>query len=169
MKSLVMTTMTADPNHLQEAKRIVGAYLQRNPVPAELLPSVISTVYQALMSLAKPAKAVDVERTPAVPIRRSVQRDFVICLECGWKGRVLRRHLGAVHGLDIDRYRSRWSLSRKHALVAPSYSGRRSITVKQAGLGRFGRRSAAPGTAASGSPTPTHTARRGRLRPLASP
>src|SRR4051812_33382686 len=76
------------------------------------------------------------ERTPAVPIRRSVQRDFIVCLDCGWKGSMLRRHLMTTRGLPVDAYRGGGSLPRDHEMTAPAYSERRSTMAKQIGLGR---------------------------------
>jgi predicted transcriptional regulator len=89
------------------AVKIVSAYLRRNQVAADQLASLISTVHQALADLGKPASEAVVERTPAVSIRRSVQRDFVVCIECGWRGKMVRRHLGTAHGLTVDAYRRR--------------------------------------------------------------
>src|SRR5260221_5605079 len=86
------------------AAEIVGAYLRRNQVPADQLASLISTVHRALDVLGTPAAEPVVERTPAVPIRRSVHRDHVICLDCGWKGQTLRRHLGSAHGVTAEQY-----------------------------------------------------------------
>ena len=74
--------------------------------------------------------------TPAVPIRRSVQPEYVVCLECGFRGITLRRHLQAAHGLEPAAYRARWKLATNHALTAPAYSERRSTMAKQLGFGR---------------------------------
>jgi predicted transcriptional regulator len=115
---------------------IVAAYVQRNQIAVDQLTSLISTVHQALADLGKPISEAVVERTPAVSIRRSIQHDKVTCLECGWAGSVLRRHLGTAHGLTVDQYRARWQLPRDHALVAPAYSERRSGLAKELGLGR---------------------------------
>jgi predicted transcriptional regulator len=115
---------------------IVAAYVRRNQIVAEQLGTVISTVHQALSDLGKPAAEAVVERTPAVSIRRSVQRDYVVCIECGWRGKMVRRHLGTAHGLSIEQYRARWSLPHDHAMTAPAYSERRSTMAKQIGLGR---------------------------------
>ena len=115
---------------------IVAAYVRRNQIGAEQLGTLISMVHQALADIGKPAAEPLIERTPAVSIRRSIQHDRVTCLECGWAGSVLRRHLGTVHGLTVDAYRARWNLSRDHAVVAPAYSERRSTMAKQIGLGR---------------------------------
>ena len=115
---------------------IVAAYVRRNQIGADQLAVLISTVHQTLTTLGKPATELDRERTPAVPIRRSVNRNYVVCLECGWRGQVLRRHLNTGHGLSVDQYRARWNLSREHPLTAPSYSERRSGLAKELGLGR---------------------------------
>ena len=119
---------------------IVAAYARRNQIAFDQLGTLISTVHQALYGLGKPAAEIETERTPAVPIRRSVDRDYVVCLECGWRGLTLRRHLTSRHGLSVDQYRARWNLSREHPITAPSYSERRSGLAKELGLGR-GRRS----------------------------
>src|SRR5689334_10905594 len=95
---------------------IVAAYVRRNQIGAEQLPVLISTVHQALTSLGRPAAEVNGDRTPAVPIRRSVHRDYVVCLECGWRGQMLRRHLNTGHRLSVDQYRARWNLTREHPM-----------------------------------------------------
>jgi predicted transcriptional regulator len=118
------------------AAKIVAAYVRCNQVGADQLGTLISTVHQALASLGKAVAEPDEERTPAVPIRRSVHRDYVVCLECGWRGQMLRRHLATGHGLTVDQYRARWNLTREHPMTAPGYSERRSGLAKQIGLGR---------------------------------
>jgi len=132
-----------------QTAQIVAAYLRHNQLPADQVPSLIFNVHQALGSLGSPPEAV-VARIPAVPVRRSVHQDYVVCLECGWRGKMLRRHISSAHELSPDEYRARWSLSREHALTAPAYSERRSTMAKQIGLGQRGRGSrttAAPKTA----------------------
>jgi predicted transcriptional regulator len=114
---------------------IVAAYVRSNQIGADHLGALISTVHLALAGLGKPAAETG-ERTPAVPMRRSVHRDYVICLECGWRGQMLRRHLATGHGLSVDLYRAQWKLPREHPMTAPSYSERRSGLAKQIGLGR---------------------------------
>jgi predicted transcriptional regulator len=116
--------------------KIVAAYVRRNQVAADQLASLISTVHQALGKLSEPATEALVERTPAVSIRRSVHRDHVICLDCGWRGQMLRRHVTTAHGLTVEEYRARWNLAADHAMTAPGYSERRSAMAKQIGLGR---------------------------------
>jgi predicted transcriptional regulator len=116
--------------------KIVAAYVRRNQVPPDQLATLISTVHKALSSLGMPATEPVVERTPAVSIRRSVHHDHVICLECGWRGQMLRRHIATAHGLGVEAYRARWNLPADHAMIAPAYSERRSTMAKQLGLGR---------------------------------
>src|SRR6266853_2313943 len=115
---------------------IVAAYVRRNQIGADQLPILILTVHQALTSLGKPAAEVNGERIPAVPIRQSVHRDYVVCLDCGWRGQMLKRHLATGHGLNVEQYRARWNLPREHPMTAPGYSERRSGLAKQIGLGR---------------------------------
>ena len=81
---------------------IVAAYVRRNAIASDQLATLISTVHRALLGLGKPAAETETERTPAVPIRRSVHPDYVVCLECGWRSRMLRRHLTTGHGLSVD-------------------------------------------------------------------
>jgi predicted transcriptional regulator len=151
----------------QLTTNIVAAYVRRSQIPSDQLGTLISTVHQALVGLGKPAAEMEIERTPAVSIRQSVHRDYVVCLECGWRGLTLRRHLTSRHGLSIDRYRTHWNLSREHPITAPSYSERRSGLAKQLGLGRSRKASreepvsAAPETPAAEQP---RSRRRGRPR-----
>jgi len=152
---------------------IVAAYVRRNQIGADQLPILISTVHQALASLGKPVAQFDRERTPAVPIRRSIHRDYVVCLECGWRGKMLRRHLASGHELSVEQYRVRWKLPREHPMTAPSYSEQRSSLAKQIGLGRGrGRRASrdepepvAPEIPAAAQP---RSRRRGRPRSAAT-
>jgi predicted transcriptional regulator len=118
---------------------IVAAYVRQNQIASDQLATLISTVHRALVGLGKPATEAEVERTPAVPIRRSVHRDYVVCLECGWRGQMLKRHVATGHGLTVEQYRARWNLTRDHPMTAPGYSEQRSSLAKQIGLGR-GRR-----------------------------
>ena len=148
---------------------IVVSYVRRNQIGSDQLAALISTVHQALSRLGKPAAEIEPERTPAVPIRRSIQRDYVICLECGSRGLTLRRHLATAHGLRVEQYRARWKLPRDHPLTAPSYSERRSGLAKQSGLGRGrGARCEEPVSAAPETPPAPRSRRRGRPRSAAT-
>jgi len=121
--------------------KIVSSYVRKNRIAPADMSALINTVHQLLMALTKQAEP-EPERTPAVPIRRSVTRDYVICLECGWAGKTLRRHLQSSHGLSRDEYRARWGLPSKHTLTAPAYSEMRSDIAERTGLGRAVRNAA---------------------------
>ena len=123
---------TTSPDLEALVAEIVSNYLAKNQVAASDLPALITTVYQSLQSLGKTPEPI----TPAVPIRQSVTRDHVVCLDCGWRGSALRRHIGVKHGVSPNQYRAKWGLAASHALTAPSYSARRSEAAKQSGLGR---------------------------------
>jgi predicted transcriptional regulator len=127
------TTARVDP---QLVAQIVGSYVRHHKIGADQLAGLISVVGQSLAEVSHVAPPAEEARVPAVPIRRSVQRDYVVCLECGFRGKQLRRHLTTRHGLDADAYRTRWQLAADHPLVAPSYSERRSGLARQFGLGR---------------------------------
>ena len=144
---------------------IVAAYVRRNQIGSDQLATLISTAHQALVGLGKAATETEVDRTPAVPIRRSVHRDHVVFWNAAGAPRMLRRHLVTGHGLSVDQYRARWHLPREHALTAPAYSERRSGLAKQLGLGRGGRTSDAALPASEPvvvQPTPKRRVRRGQ-------
>jgi predicted transcriptional regulator len=116
---------------------IVRSYVAQNSIGVDQIAGLIATVHRALSGLGTNAPAPLAEAlTPAVPIRRSVQPDYVVCLECGFRGQSLRRHLRVQHGLEVADYRTRWKLVTDHPVTAPAYSTRRSAMAKQAGLGR---------------------------------
>jgi predicted transcriptional regulator len=144
---------------------IVAAYVRRNQVASDQLPTLISTIHQALAGLGKQPPETGGERTAAVPIRRSVHRDYVVCLECGWRGLMVRRHLATSHRLSVDDYRARWNLPREHPMVAPGYSERRSSLAREIGLGRRTSRQEPEAGAPEEPPAaPTRPRRRGRPR-----
>lgn len=76
---------------------------------------------------------------PAVPVRKSIQPDYLVCLECGEQGKMLKRHLHAQHQLTPDQYRAKWGLPRDYPMVAPNYAAARSHLAKELGLGQRGR------------------------------
>jgi predicted transcriptional regulator len=120
---------------LRPIAKIVASYVGNHTLAPDQLSALIVSVQQAISQLGKPV-ALPPVRTPAVPARRSVQRDHVICLECGFKGKTLRRHLGTRHGLQVAEYLRRWDLPSDHPLTAPAYSEQRSTLAKELGLGR---------------------------------
>jgi predicted transcriptional regulator len=115
--------------------KIVRSYLTHNRVAANDLSSVIASVHQAVSGLGKAASPAE-PLTPAVPVRQSVRPDYVVCLECGFRSRTLRRHLRVSHGLERAAYYARWRLPPDHPITAPGYSARRSALAKALGLGR---------------------------------
>jgi len=114
---------------------MVAAHVSHNSVPANRLPMLISGIYQALADLRAAPAAKKVPPKPAVSVRASVKPEHVVCLECGKKMSMLKRHLRVGHGLSPVEYRQRWGLAWDHPLVAPSYAKRRSLLAKQIGLG----------------------------------
>jgi predicted transcriptional regulator len=146
----------------QHVTKIIASYVSHHNVAPEQIPELIGSVFRTFDNLGKPAEPL-AALTPAVSVRRSVQRDAVVCLECGWKGKMLRRHLTTRHGLSGEQYLKRWSLPLDHPLTAPAYSAQRSTLAKELGLGRGGRQAAAmaPATAPSVDTPPR---RRGRPR-----
>src|SRR5690242_4679501 len=99
------------------AAEIVAAFVRRNQIAADQMPALISSVYQALAALGNPSTNAEAPRSPAVPIRQSARRDYVVCLDCGWKGQMLRRHLATAHGLTVPDYRARWNLPTDHSMT----------------------------------------------------
>jgi predicted transcriptional regulator len=120
---------------------IVSAYVSRNAVAAEAVPEIIRTVHHALEGLSRGTPApVEEKPKPAVPIGRSVQHDFIVCLEDGKKLKMLKRYLRSRYDLSPDDYRRRWNLPPDYPMVAPAYAARRSDFAKKIGLGRGVRR-----------------------------
>ena len=115
--------------------KIVGSYLRHHTVDASQLPDLITSVHRSLTELGLPAPVEEV-LTPAVSVRQSVRHDYVVCLECGHRGKTLRRHITTRHGWSRDEYLRRWGLQAGHPLTAPAYTERRSTLAKQLGLGR---------------------------------
>ena len=115
---------------------VLASYLKKNTVSVAELPTVISSVYEALSGpRAAPAPTPEPRPEPAVPVKRSVMPDYIICLEDGKKLKMLKRHLATAYGLTPDEYRQRWGLPADYPMVAPSYAAQRSSLAKQIGLG----------------------------------
>ena len=120
---------------------IVAAYVSNNAVVAADLPTLINNVHNALGGVALGEKAEEAEKPkPAVPVRRSVQNDFIICLEDGQKFKSLKRHLMTHYGLTPEQYREKWDLPADYPMVAPAYAEARSRLAKEMGLGQKRRR-----------------------------
>ncbi len=116
---------------------IVSAYVSNNPVPSAELPGLISEIHGALVNIAeKPEEAPAEPQKPAVPIKRSVTPDFIICLEDGKKFKSLKRHLRTQYDMTPEEYREKWNLGPDYPMVAPNYAKARSDLAKEMGLGQ---------------------------------
>ncbi len=122
-----------DALSLELVSKIVSAYVSNNNLPSGELPQLITTVHEALES---PGQAPSSPPVPAVPIKKSVTPNYVICLEDGKKLKMLKRHLRTAYDMSPDEYRQRWGLSSDYPMVAPEYAARRSELAKKIGLGR---------------------------------
>ncbi|MCW2240658.1 MucR family transcriptional regulator [Azospirillum canadense] len=120
---------------------VAAAFLRNNTVAAGDVSAVISAVYSAFATLGQPQPSAVPDRpTPAVPIKKSVTPDYIVCLEDGKKMKLLKRHLASTYNMTPDDYRARWGLPPEYPMVAPSYAARRSSLAKATGLGRNGGR-----------------------------
>jgi len=144
--------------------KIVRSYVRHHTVGAAQLSDLITTVHRALGEIGQPYHPEEV-RTPAVSVRRSVHQDYVVCLDCGYRGKTLRRHISTRHDLSRDEYLKRWGLRNDHPLTAPAYSERRSLLAKELGLGRKPKAPAGPAAPASAAPEPVHTVLEPELPP----
>ena len=116
---------------------IVSAFVGHNSLAAAELPGLILAVHAALAGLASRSAEADAPAlTPAVPVKRSIQQDFLICLEDGKKFKSLKRHLRTRYNLSPDAYRARWNLPDDYPMVAPSYAQTRSELARTMGLGQ---------------------------------
>ncbi len=125
-----MLTMTA---------QIVSAHVKANSVPPDALPELIRDVYRAVSTLGAPPAPVAERPQPAVPVKKSVFPDYIICLEDGKKLKMLKRHLMSAYSMTPDQYRERWGLASDYPMVAPNYAQHRSTLAKKIGLGTGGR------------------------------
>ncbi len=115
--------------------QVVASYVGHNDVAQADLPALISTVYQSLNRIGAGAGTTEARTEPAVPIRRSVTPEYIVCLEDGKKLKMLKRHLKTSFNLTPDQYRERWGLGPDYPMVAPNYAKQRSKLAKQIGLG----------------------------------
>jgi len=124
----VLVALTAD---------IVSAYVSKNTVVASELPVIINAVCEALIiASAKSEQPQTAELIPAVPIKKSITPDYIICLDDGKKFKSLKRHIRTLYGLSPEEYREKWGLPYDYPMVAPNYAASRSALAKKIGLGR---------------------------------
>lgn len=143
--------MEDKPELLEMTADIVSAYVGNNTVSAETLPSLIASIHAALSGVSNgPVEAEPEPKEPAVPIRKSIAPDFLICLEDGRKFKSLKRHLRTKYDMSPEEYRTKWGLAKDYPMVAPNYAKARSDLAKQMGLGQGGRKPARAATAGAG-------------------
>jgi predicted transcriptional regulator len=122
---------------LRQVTEIVAAYVSKNPVEARDLPGIIRNVHATLAGIgAEPTQGAAAPRPPAVPIKKSVQPEYIVCLEDGKKLKMLKRYLRSRYKLTPDEYRVRWNLPPDYPMVAPNYAQKRSDFAKKIGLGK---------------------------------
>jgi predicted transcriptional regulator len=131
---------------IEMTAEIVAAYVENNNIATGDLPALIQSVHRALSSVAAGAEAVEAApKEPAVPVRRSITADFLVCLEDGRKFKSLKRHLRTKYNMSPEDYRAKWGLAKDYPMVAPNYAKARSDLAKQMGLGQGGRQAAKSG------------------------
>ncbi|HEY5207809.1 MAG TPA: MucR family transcriptional regulator [Stellaceae bacterium] len=118
---------------------IVAAYVRKNLVATSQLGGVIDAVYGSLRALETTIETPEAPRAPAVPVRKSITPDYLVCLDDGKKLKMLKRHLRTTYSLTPDAYRQKWGLPPDYPMVAPNYAQARSMFAKRIGLGRGGR------------------------------
>ena len=130
-------TVSSSPNSLvAQTAAIVTSYLGNTAVSVTDVPALIETVHRALSNASSQTAQVEEKPTPAVPIRKSVTPDYIVCLEDGKQVRMLKRYIKTHFNLTPEEYRRRWGLPEDYPMTAPNYSKRRSELAKAIGLGR---------------------------------
>jgi predicted transcriptional regulator len=136
-------SLEASPDDvLRWSAEIVAAYVAENNMPPSGLAGLIRAVHEALLGLGRERAPEPERRRPAVPVSRSVQHDYIVCLEDGKKLKMLKRYLRSRFDMSPEEYRRKWGLPPDYPMVAPAYAARRSAFAKQIGLGRGVRRGA---------------------------
>jgi MucR family transcriptional regulator, transcriptional regulator of exopolysaccharide biosynthesis len=130
-----------ESSYIQLTANIVSAYVSNNTVASADIPNLIGLVYSALMRISSgPVTAPADSLKPAVPIKRSITAEYLVCLEDGKKFKSLKRHLRTQYDMTPERYREKWGLPPDYPMVAPNYAAARSQLAKQMGLGQQRRR-----------------------------
>ena len=129
-----MAESAANQGMLGLTAQIVAAHVSNNPVSPEALPTLIQDVYKTLSGMGREAPVPE-RPQPAVPIKRSVYPDYIVCLEDGKKLKMLKRHLKTSYNMTPEQYRERWGLTADYPMVAPNYARHRSSLAKKIGLG----------------------------------
>jgi predicted transcriptional regulator len=136
-----MAENSGDGKYIQLTANIVSAYVSNNTVASAEIPNLIGQVYSALMRISGGQAAVAGELLkPAVPVKRSITAEYIVCLEDGKKFKSLKRHLRTQYDMTPEQYREKWGLPPDYPMVAPAYAAARSQLAKQIGLGQQRRR-----------------------------
>ena len=135
-----MAEQTKPSEILSLTTSIVAAHVSNHSVPVADLPQLIRDVYQTLSTVDSSAEREAERPTPAVPVKKSVTPDHIVCLEDGKKLKMLKRHLKTAYNMTPEEYRERWGLAPDYPMVAPNYARQRSKLAKQIGLGTKARR-----------------------------
>ena len=143
-----------DSDFLGMTADIIAAYVTRNHVSPSELPNIIVAVHGALSGVTGAAAVEPETRTPAVPVKKSVTPDAIICLEDGRKLKSLKRHLRTKYNMSPEDYRAKWNLPKDYPMVAPNYAAARSELARAMGLGQGGRKPAAAPAAAPAAEPP---------------
>ena len=139
-----MSDQPSPTRTLKLATQIVSAHVRGNRLPADALPNLIESVFKTLANIELPAPEAEAP-VPAVPVKKSIFPDYIVCLEDGKKMTMLKRHLKTAYGMSPEQYRAKWGLPASYPMVAPNYALKRSTLAKSIGLGRKpGARMAAP-------------------------
>lgn len=129
--------MDPKPSLIELASQIVAAYVGRNQVEQADLPKLITEVHRALEKVAAAAPKEELpDLKPAVPIKKSITPDYLVCLEDGKQFKSLKRHLRTHFNLTPEQYREKWNLPADYPMVAPNYANSRSNLAKNMGLGK---------------------------------
>jgi predicted transcriptional regulator len=130
-----MADNASDNDILALTVKIVSAHVSNNATQTDALPALIQSVFATLSGVGRDVEA-PAKLTPAVPVKRSVFPDHIVCLEDGKKLKMLKRHLSTAYNMTPQQYRERWGLPADYPMVAPDYAARRSTLAKEIGLGR---------------------------------
>ncbi len=130
-----MTENNSDADLLSLTAKIVSAHVANNTVDASALASLIQLVHKTLAGIGEEEAPVE-KLVPAVPVKKSVFADYIVCLEDGKKLKMLKRHLATSYNMTPEQYRERWGLASDYPMVAPDYAAKRSQLAKSIGLGR---------------------------------
>jgi predicted transcriptional regulator len=132
-----MTNATGSPDYIRLAADIVAAFVRNNSLRTAELPTLIESVHGAIAKTAAgKAEEPVAPQAPAVPVKKSVTPDYIICLEDGKKFKSLKRHLRTAYNLTPEQYRAKWNLPSDYPMVAPNYAKARSELAKTIGLGQ---------------------------------